>query len=229
MKVRRIERGEPDYPAVLYDRLDTAAPPCLYALGDTAIMRNRLVGLVCSIQCPGSIVIKTFDAIREVRDAGVVVIGGFHSPMERQCLDILLRGNQPVILCAAKGLPGIRLGRDARQAVSENRLLVISPFDQDVRRTTAVQAMQRNDLVAALADVLWVPHAVPGGKTWRTLRRVLDRGQTVFTFSGEENSELIGLGAHPLTIHEIAGVPAGSGFTLSSFLGARGAWPAVPS
>jgi len=32
---------------------------------------------------------KTFDAIRELRDTGVVVAGGFHSPMERECLDFL--------------------------------------------------------------------------------------------------------------------------------------------
>jgi predicted Rossmann fold nucleotide-binding protein DprA/Smf involved in DNA uptake len=200
MKVRRIEHGEADYPTVLYDRFNDAAPRCLYTLGDTAIIRNRLVGLVCSIRCPGSIVIKTFDAIRDLRDAGAVIVGGFHSPMERQCLDILLRGSQPMVLCAARGLTGLRLGRDARRAVSENRLVVISPFEQSIRRTTAAQAMVRNDLVAALATVVWVPYAVPGGKTWSTVSRVLDRGQKVFTFEDKENSELIKLGAHPLTV-----------------------------
>ena len=202
MNVRRIEHGEADYPAVLYDRLDDAAPRCLYALGDRAIIRKRLLGLVCSVQCPGSIVTKIFDAIREVRDAGLAVVGGFHSPMERQCLDILLRGDQPVILCAARGMPGLRLGRDARRAASGNRLLVITPFDQGIRRTTAAQAERRNDLVAGLADVVWAPHAVPGGKTWTTIRRVMDRGQTVFTFADKMNSELIDLGAHPLAVQE---------------------------
>jgi predicted Rossmann fold nucleotide-binding protein DprA/Smf involved in DNA uptake len=200
VKVRRIEQGEPDYPAVLRDRSGDAEPSRLYALGDIAIIRNRLVGLVCSIRCPGSIVIKTFDAIRDLRDAGAVIVGGFHSPMERQCLDILLRGSQPMVLCAARGLTGLRLGRDARRAVSENRLVVISPLEQSIRRTTAAQAMVRNDLVAALATVVWVPYAVPGGKTWSTVSRVLDRGQKVFTFEDKENSELIKLGAHPLTV-----------------------------
>jgi predicted Rossmann fold nucleotide-binding protein DprA/Smf involved in DNA uptake len=182
------------------DRSGDAEPSRLYALGDIAIIRNRLVGLVCSIRCPGSIVIKTFDAIRDLRDAGAVIVGGFHSPMERQCLDILLRGSQPMVLCAARGLTGLRLGRLARRAVSENRLVVISPFEQSIRRTTAAKAMVRNDLVAALATVVWVPHAVPGGKTWSTVSRVLDRGQKVFTFEDKENSELIKLGAHPLTV-----------------------------
>jgi hypothetical protein len=89
-EVRRIGWGDADCPAILSLRLDDAAPRSLNALGDMAVMHNRLVGLVCSIRCPGSIVIKAFDTIRELRDAGVVVIGDFHSPMERQCLDILL-------------------------------------------------------------------------------------------------------------------------------------------
>jgi predicted Rossmann fold nucleotide-binding protein DprA/Smf involved in DNA uptake len=196
----RIEQADSDYPAALRERLGDVAPSCFYAMGELTILRNRLLGLVCSIQCPGSVVIKAFDLIREVRDAGMVVVGGFHSPMERECLGILLRGNQPVVLCAAKGLPGLRLGRDAWHAVRENRLLVISPFEQSVRRTTAAQAVARNDLVAALADVLWVPYAVPGGKTWTTVRLTLGRGQKVFTFADEENSKLIELGAQPITL-----------------------------
>jgi len=189
--IHRIEHGEIGYPAVLNDRLGMAAPGCLYTLGNTAIIHNRLLGLLCSISCPGSIVIKTFDVVREIRDAGITVVGSFHSPMERQCLDILLRGKQPVVLCAAKGLSGLRLGNDARCAISENRLLVVSQFDQDVRRTTAVQAVQRNDLVAGLADVILVPYAVPGGKIWATICHVRNQGQIVITFADKENSRLI--------------------------------------
>jgi predicted Rossmann fold nucleotide-binding protein DprA/Smf involved in DNA uptake len=203
--IRRLENGEPEYPTILSDRLGDAAPRCLYVLGDMAALGNRLIGLVCSIRCPGSIIVKTFDVIRELREAGVPVIGGFHSPMERQCLDILLRGNQPVVLCAAKGLPGLRLGNDARRAISESRLVVISQFGQGVRRTTALQAVQRNDLVAALADAVLVPYAVPGGKTWTTIHRVLDRGETVFTFADKENAELIELGAQPLALDIMTG------------------------
>ena len=196
----RIERGDSTYPTVLMDRLGGNAPCCLYALGDAKILQNRLLGLVCSTSCPGSIVIKTLDAIRALRDAGVVVIGGFHSPMERECLDILLRGAQPVALCAAKGLAGLRLGHETRRAVGNGRLLVVSPFDVSVRRTTATQAVQRNNLVAALAEAVWVPHATPSSKTWVTIRHALARGQSVLTFMDDENSELIHSGAIPLAV-----------------------------
>ena len=195
MAERRIERGGSEYPAILQDRVGDAAPRAIHAMGDTAILRNRLFGLICSIQCPGSIVIKTFDAMRALRDAGVVVIGGFHSPMERECLDILLRGSQPVILCAAKRLRGLRLGAAARKALKDGRLLVITPFDDRFKRTTAAQAIQRNELVAALADSMLIPYAAPGGKTEATAQNVLARGQPLFTFADENNAHLIKAGA----------------------------------
>ena len=203
MATTRIEQGSSDYPAGLTDRLGEDAPPCLYAMGEPSILRQRLLGLICSIQCPGSIVIKTLDAARALRDAGVAVIGGFHSPMEQEFLDILLRGDQPVVLCAAKGLPGLRMGQAARQAAAGGRLLAISPFDDNVRRTTAAQAVQRNDLVAALSEIVLVPHAAHGGKTWTTVEVALTRGQVVCTLEDDENTALVQQGARAVEVQHL--------------------------
>lgn len=191
----RIIHGDRHYPTVLQDRLGSTAPSCLYAIGDIAILQQSLLGLVCSIQCPGSVVIKTLDAARALRDAGIAVIGGFHSPMESECLDILLRGRQPVILCPARSVTGLRLTPEARQAWKEDRLLIMSPFGDNVRRTTAAQAVQRNNLVAALAAAVWAPYAVPGGKTWNIVHNVLKRRQPVFTFDVDDNAVLLSSGA----------------------------------
>ncbi|MFZ3047335.1 MAG: hypothetical protein WA151_15615, partial [Desulfatirhabdiaceae bacterium] len=65
------------------------------------------------------------------------------SPMERKYSDLLLRGNQPVILCSAKDLNRLKLGKLARTALKEDRLLVLSPFDRTIRRTTAANAIIR--------------------------------------------------------------------------------------
>jgi predicted Rossmann fold nucleotide-binding protein DprA/Smf involved in DNA uptake len=197
---RTIMRTDKEYPAVLQNRLGDDAPAVLYALGDVTVLRRRFLGLICSIQCPGSIVIKTLDAVRQLRDAGAVMIGGFHSPMEKECLDILLRGKQPVILCPARTPAGLRLTPQARQALKEGRLLIVSPFVDSVRRTTSAQAVQRNNLVAALADMVWVPHASPGGKTWTTIHRVLERHQPVFTFALADNAALLDAGAQPFEL-----------------------------
>jgi predicted Rossmann fold nucleotide-binding protein DprA/Smf involved in DNA uptake len=204
MKMRRIVPGDIDYPDMLADRMGANAPPAIYAMGDLGVLRHQRLGLICSVRCPGSIVIKTYDAIRELRDIGMIVAGGFHSPMEHECLDILLRGSQPVILCPAKGLDGQPVGQECRRAVEEGRLLLLSAFGSEVKRTTAARAVIRNEFVAALSDVVLIPHASPGGKTEALARRAIKQGRPLFTFADEENAALIGLGARSLESHQIA-------------------------
>ena len=122
------------------------------------------------------------------------MIGGFHSPMERECLDLLLRGTQPVVICAAKGLRGVRIGLSARKALKEGRLLLLSPFGIEVRWTTSTQALERNDLITALADAVFVPYAAPAGRTWSTVDKALDRGQKVLALDDEADTDLIAHG-----------------------------------
>ena len=195
MEVRWIRQGDVQYPVQLVRRMGDAAPAAIATSGNLEILRHKLIGLICSVQCPGSIVIKTFDVIRKLRDAQVAMIGGFHSPMERECLDLLLRGAQPIVLCQARSLRRSRIGRTARQAMADGRLLIISPFGEQARRTTSAQARERNELVAALAEVVFVPHASPNGKTWVAVRGALERGQKVFSLEDEANTALLEWGA----------------------------------
>ncbi len=146
MDVFHIGRNSEHYPRLLVRRLGSAAAESMAVSGRLDILRNPLVGLICSVRCPGSVVIKTFAAIRRLRDEKIVFVGGFHSPMERDCLDLLLRGDQPAILCPARSLRNLRMGVEARKAVSEGRLLVLSFFGEEIRRTTANRSEIRLDL-----------------------------------------------------------------------------------
>ena len=62
-----------------------------------------------------------------------------------------------------------------------------------------VQAIQRNELVAALADAVLVPYASPGGKSESTAKNILARGQSLFTYTDENNAHLIRVGARSLS------------------------------
>ncbi len=57
-----------------------------------------------------------------------------------------------------------------------------------------VQAIQRNELVAALADAVLKHCATPGGKAEATAKNILARGQPLFTFA-DENAHLLHAGA----------------------------------
>lgn len=195
MNPRSIRPFDPDYPNCVSCRLGDYAPSVLHVLGDGSVLSTIELALLCSVSCPGSVIIKTFDAIRDIRDAGIVVAGGFHSPMERDCLHFLLRGSQHVILSPAHRIEGLSVDSDERAALDEGRLIAVSLFDADVLRPTPQAAVRRNQFVAATADILLVPHAVPGGNVEREAQQAIARGQTVLTFDDTENSHLVAQGA----------------------------------
>jgi hypothetical protein len=61
----------------------------------------------------------------------------FHTPIEKDCLDLLLRGRQPVVICPARDIKSIRLGKDLKTGIEEGRVLILSPFERMGRRPTA--------------------------------------------------------------------------------------------
>lgn len=167
----------------------------VHVIGSLNVIQHEFVALFCSVRCPGDLILKTYDLARALRDREVPVIGGFHSPMEKECLRLLLRGKQPVVVCPARGIQNMRIPREWRPALFEGRLLLLSPFNSSQRRPTAELAALRNDFVAALAQWVFIAHAAPGGKTEAFARRVLDWGKPLLTLESPANANLVALGA----------------------------------
>ncbi|MCL4552726.1 MAG: DNA-processing protein DprA, partial [Candidatus Marsarchaeota archaeon] len=135
----------------------------LWAIGNADLINRRMTGLLCSIQCPGDIIVKTLDLMQELKNADVCVVSGFHSPMEQECLKVLLNGSCGLILCPARSLIGMRTPSKYRPLLDAGRLLLVSPFDEKHKRKTRETADERNHLVASLSDVLLIPYASPDG------------------------------------------------------------------
>ena len=205
MALTWLQPSDDRYPPGLAAMLGGAAPR-IAALGNVGLLRQRKVALFCSVRCPGNLILKTYDLACSLREAGVTVIGGFHSPMEKECLTLLLRGRQPIIICPAKSIEGMRLPRPWRGPIDEGRLLLLSSFPANQNRATADRARARNLFVAALADEVFIPHASPGGKTEQFCRQVVTWGKPLRTFDAPENAGLLAMGAraaslegHPMT------------------------------
>jgi len=196
--VEQLHPGTPSYPAVLQQHLVTRAPVTLTALGNLDILRQKKLALFCSVKCPGNLILQTYDLARALRDAGVAVIGGFHSPMEKECLTLLLRGMQPIIICPARSIERMRTPSEWKAPLAEGRLLLLSPFAEKMRRATVDLARKRNELVAALADEVFVAHAAPGSKTEHFCHDVLSWGKPLMTLESDENAGLIARGARPV-------------------------------
>ena len=149
----------------------------------------------CSQSCPGDVILKAQDWANARGAEDAPVISGFHTPVERDVLRILLRGGAPVIHVLARSLDGARLSAALRTAEKEGRALIVSPFETTVRETTARTAEQRNRHILTRANTVLIAHASPGGKTESLAAEAIAMGLSVFTLPSPSNANLIGMGA----------------------------------
>lgn len=200
----RVERGDSTYPASLARFLGDRAPERIFLLGNPELLQKETLGLFCSIKCPGAVILKTYDLAKALRDEAIPVIGGFHTPMEKECMDFLMQGKQPIVVCPARGIERMRLSRAMRTSVQSGRVVFVSPFSANQRRVTAELAEQRNRLVAALASEAFVAYAAPGGKTEVLCREIITARKPLYTVDCPENANLLALGAKALAVEDLS-------------------------
>ncbi len=167
-------------------------------IGNLDILDTNLLGIFFSIRCPGNIILNTYDCMRILRDSGVAVVCGFHSPIEKDCLDILLKGAQPIVVCPARSIARMRIPSDWKKPIDEGRLLDLSPFDEKQKRPTVSTAQQRNHLVVKLVRRFLIPYADADSKTEQLRREILETGGTIYSFHSSANTGLIHSGAKPI-------------------------------
>ena len=170
-----IVPGDVHWPRLLTERLGASPGPAIWALGNLDLLALPKTALFCSARCPGDAILRAYDQAAKWRNEGRCVISGFHSPVEKECLRILLRGPQPIIICPARALPK-RLPTEWEKSLADGRLLVLSRFKPTIRRATAELAARRNELIAALADERWFAHITPGGQMQRLASALARRG-----------------------------------------------------
>jgi len=150
-------------------------------IGNKQILDHYKIAFLCSRKCPADIILKAYDWAIEQREKGVCVISGFHSKIEKDVLHYLLKGTQPIILVLARGLKK-RLKPELKDALDKKRLLIVTPFDEKVKRVTRETANQRNRLMAELADEIFVAYALPGGNIEKLLSDISHTGKTISSF-----------------------------------------------
>jgi predicted Rossmann fold nucleotide-binding protein DprA/Smf involved in DNA uptake len=135
----------------------------LWSHGNTALLERDLNGLLCSKACPGAKIIEAMDLAQRWRAENRAVISGFHTAVEKECLRIFLRGPQPIVICPARGLDPFQLPANWQSKFKRGELLIVSPFDSSIRRSTKETAEIRTRLVFSLAQSKTIIHASPGG------------------------------------------------------------------
>jgi c-di-GMP-binding flagellar brake protein YcgR len=139
--------------------------------GELGILKLQKTAFLCSQKCPAEIVLKSFDWAKEQREKENCIICGNHSQIEKDVFEILLKGKQPLILALARGMK-IRWEPEIEKAVNENRLLVISPFEQEIKRVARETAKIRNKKIIEISDKIIVGYKSKNGQLEKLLTRI---------------------------------------------------------
>jgi predicted Rossmann fold nucleotide-binding protein DprA/Smf involved in DNA uptake len=135
----------------------------LWCHGNRKLLNEPLHAVFCSRACPGDKIIEAIDLAQRWRAENRAVISGFHTPVEKECLRIFLRGPQRIVICPARGLDPFLLPAEWQQKFKCGEILIVSPFDSSIRRPTKETAELRTRLVFSLAQSKMIIHAKPGG------------------------------------------------------------------
>ena len=120
--------------------------------GNTELLKMRKVGFLASRKISTLSILPTLDWATEVsKREDIAIVSGFHSKMERNVLEILLKGQCGIIIVLARGMYR-KLPKQYEEAMSQNRLLIISNEKDNVKRVSEQTAHKRNEFVREIAD-----------------------------------------------------------------------------
>jgi hypothetical protein len=159
------------------------------------ITSDKIIAFFCSKICPGDVILKAQDWANARGPDSAPVIGGFHTPIERDVLRILLRGSAPVTIVLARAVQGYRMSPAVKAAVTAGTAQIVSPFPAFQTRTTATTAETRNRHILTLCGSVLFAHAAPGGKSEALASDAVALLLPVQTLNSPANANLVALGA----------------------------------
>lgn len=120
--------------------------------GNKELLKQKKVGFLASRKISSLSILPTLDWATEIsKREDIAVVSGFHSKMERNVLEILLKGQCGIIIVLARGMYR-KLPKQYEEAMSQNRLLIISNEKDNVKRVSEQTAHKRNEYVREIAD-----------------------------------------------------------------------------
>jgi predicted Rossmann fold nucleotide-binding protein DprA/Smf involved in DNA uptake len=138
--------------------------------GNEHLLSMPLVAFFSSFKCSAEKILATYEQCKKWSTERQPIISGFHSPVEKECLRILLRKKSPVIISPARGL-WKRNPRGWQDAIQENRLLIVSIFPREFTWMNSDRAMQRNRFICDVVDEITVSYLLKDGKMERFFQK----------------------------------------------------------
>ncbi len=168
-----------DYPQRYLARLGPATPPLLYVAGASALLadpdRHRLA-VVGSRDATDAELDAARSAAEAAADRGWDVVSGGAKGVDAVALNAAVSHGGTVIALLTEGVRRAMRKGALRRLVSDGQAVLAAPVHPDAGFTVG-NAMARNKLIYALADVTYVAAVVEGeGGTWNGAAEALRRG-----------------------------------------------------
>ena len=198
-----ISRSDADYPARYKKHLKDKAPPLLYGVGDRSLLKGGGLAIIGSRNVDQAGETFTRQAAELCANNRMPVVSGGARGVDQVSMSAALEAGGIAIGILAENLMKKSLERNARKAIANGQLLLISPYHPNARFTVGT-AMARNKLIYAMADLgLVVSAEYKKGGTWTGAEEELNRDSPIPTFvrvggnAPSGNGKLIGMGAIP--------------------------------
>lgn len=123
-------------------------------LGNDSLLQCCKIGYFAASNIAALSVLPTLDwAAETAKREDVAVVSGFHSKMEREVLEVLLRGKCGIIVVLARSMYK-KIPERYRAVYDAGRVLFLSPFKTTATMTSRHQCQKRNEYAAAISDRL---------------------------------------------------------------------------
>jgi predicted Rossmann fold nucleotide-binding protein DprA/Smf involved in DNA uptake len=209
-----ICRSDPDYPARYKSHLKDKAPPIFFGVGERSLLQGGGLAIVGSRNIDAEAEDFTREAAEWCARGRLPVVSGGARGVDQIAMKGALDAGGCVVGVLAENLLKNSVSREARKAIADDRLLLISPYHPEARFTVGT-AMARNKLIYAMADYgLVISSDHNKGGTWAGATEELKRkpGRPVFVRTTGSvpagNRKLLELGALPFPEITPTGDPA---------------------
>ncbi len=162
-----------------------------YALGDTTLLEQDPLAVYCSRDVRAEVVVPLERMVKSLAAQGVVLAGGWHSPLEKRLFRrALSQENGRVVYCRAKGITQFTPPENYHTLMKSGRLLVYSPFLTESRITREEVEIRDRWLFRRVSRYLFGA-LDPGGGLVDRLRRCKDANKEVFVLDHPANAHCI--------------------------------------
>ena len=196
-----LSRSDAEYPRRYKEHLREKAPPILFGTGNKSLLQGGGLAVVGSRNVDGEGEKFTREVAEQCARNHMTIVSGGARGVDQVSMSSAFQAGGCVIGVLAENLLKKSVQRENRQALADDRLLLISPYHPKASFSVGT-AMGRNKLIYAMADYgLVVSSDYNKGGTWTGAKEELRRENAIPVFvrmSGKVpagNQKLLELGA----------------------------------